>query len=158
MEQIFASHIDQDVREQACRQSGALSFQVRVRPAADGPARVEVERVMPATVPDYVRKFVGDTITVRQIEDWSAPDGQGARRAEIRLSIQGQPATMTGTAQLSSGRRRLRRAGHRRGQGGDPVAGTQDRAGDRQGDRGGAADRAAGGRGVGTLAALTRRP
>jgi hypothetical protein len=101
VEQIFASHIDQDVREEACRQSGALSFQVRVRPAADGSARVEVERVMPATVPDYVRKFVGDSITVRQVEDWSAPDGRGARRAEIRLSIQGQPASMTGTMQLT---------------------------------------------------------
>lgn len=101
VEQIFASHTDQDVREQACRQSGALSFQVRVRSAADGSARVEVERVMPATVPDYVRKFVGDSITVRQVEDWAAPDGRGARRAEIRLTIQGQPATMTGTAQLS---------------------------------------------------------
>lgn len=101
VEQVFASHIDSDVREQACRESGALSFQVRVRPAADGSARVEVERVMPATVPDYVRKFVGDTITVRQQEDWSAPDGRGARRAEIRLSIVGQPATMTGTAQLT---------------------------------------------------------
>jgi hypothetical protein len=101
VEQIFASHIDQDVREQACRQSGALSFQVQVRSAADGSARVEVERVMPATVPDYVRKFVGDSITVRQVEDWAAPDGQGGRQAEIRLIIQGQPATMTGTAQLS---------------------------------------------------------
>ncbi|HEX4728302.1 MAG TPA: DUF2505 domain-containing protein [Jatrophihabitans sp.] len=101
VEQIFASHLDQDVREEACRQSGALSFQVRVRPAADGSGRVEVERVMPATVPDYVRRFVGDSITVRQIEDWSAPDGRGARRAEIRLSIQGQPAGMTGTAQLT---------------------------------------------------------
>jgi hypothetical protein len=101
VEQIFASHIDQDVREQACRRSGALSFQVQVHPAADGSARVEVERVMPATVPDYVRKFVGDSITVRQVEDWPAPDGRGGRRAEIRLSIQGQPASMTGTAQLS---------------------------------------------------------
>jgi hypothetical protein len=104
VEQIFASQIDQDVREQACRESGALSYQVRVRPAADGSARVEVERVMPATVPDYVRKFVGDRITVRQVEDWSAPDGRGARRAEIRLSIQGQPASMTGTAELSPDR------------------------------------------------------
>ena len=102
VEQIFAAHIDQQVREQACRQSGALSFQVRVQPAADGTVRVEVERVMPATVPDFVRRFVGDSITVRQVEDWSVPDGRGGRRAELRLSIQGQPATMAGTAQLSS--------------------------------------------------------
>jgi hypothetical protein len=101
VEQIFAGHVDQAVREQACQQSGALSFQVRVRQAADGSAQVEVERVMPAAVPDYVRKFVGDSITVRQVEDWSAPDGRGARRAELRLTIQGQPATMSGTAQLS---------------------------------------------------------
>jgi len=101
VEQIFAAHIDQEVREQACRYSGALSYQVRVRTSDDGTAQVEVERVMPATVPDYVRKFVGDTITVRQVEDWSAPDGGGARRATIRVSMPGQPVMMAGTAQLS---------------------------------------------------------
>jgi hypothetical protein len=101
VEQVFASHVEKSVREEACRQSGALSHEVSVRHAADGRAQVEVNRVMPATVPDFVQKFVGDSIAIRQVEDWSAPDGQGARRAEIRLTIQGHPVSMLGTAQLT---------------------------------------------------------
>jgi hypothetical protein len=101
VEQTFASHLEKSVREEACRQSGALSYDVRIEQAADGGARVEVGRVMPAAVPDFVQRFVGDTISVRQVEDWSAPDGRGARRAQIRLTIQGQPASMVGTAELT---------------------------------------------------------
>ena len=100
-EQIYASHLEQGVREEACRRSGAVSYDVRVRQAADGGARVEVERVLPAAVPDFIRRLVGDTITVRQVEDWSAADGRGAHRAEIRLTIQGQPASMVGVAELT---------------------------------------------------------
>src|SRR5947208_15991103 len=100
VERIYAGHLEQGVREEACRRSGALSYDVRVRQAADGGARVEVERVLPAAVPDFIRRLVGETITVRQVEDWSAADGRGARRAELRLSIQGQPASMVGTAEL----------------------------------------------------------
>jgi hypothetical protein len=101
VEQIYAGHLEQGVREEACRRSGALSYQVQVRQAPDGGARVEVERVLPAAVPDFIRKLVGDRITVRQVEDWSAADGRGAHRAEIRLSVLGQPASMVGTAELT---------------------------------------------------------
>lgn len=101
VEQTFASHLDRGVREQACRESGALSYDVVIEPAADGGARVQVDRVMAPQVPEFIRKFVGESIAIRQIEQWSAPGPTGTRTATVNLTIKGQPASMVGTAVLA---------------------------------------------------------
>ncbi|MGI8665491.1 MAG: DUF2505 domain-containing protein [Jatrophihabitans sp.] len=102
VEQTYASHVEKSVREEACRQSGATSYDVGIVQASDGSARVQVDRVMAPDVPDFIRKFVGESISIRQVEDWSAPDAQGTRRAAVKLTIKGQPATMVGSAVLSA--------------------------------------------------------
>ena len=101
MEETFASHVEKSVREEACRQSGALSYHVVVEPSDDGGARVQVDRVMAPTVPDFIQKFVGDSITIRQVEQWSAPDGRRWPPGTVKLTIKGQPASMDGSAVLS---------------------------------------------------------
>lgn len=100
VEQMYAAHLDHAVREEACRQSGALRFAVDIAEHPGGGARIQVDRTMPATVPDFIRKFVGETIEVRQVEEWTAADADGVRRAAIRLTIKGQPASMDGQAVL----------------------------------------------------------
>jgi hypothetical protein len=101
VEQSFASRVEQGVREQACRESGALSYEVSISHAADGGAQVRVRRVLPAKVPDLVRRFVGESIAVDQVEQWSAPESGGTRSATVRVTVQGQPATMSGSMVLS---------------------------------------------------------
>lgn len=99
VQQAFAAHTEQSVREQACKESGALSWEVSITPDGDR-TRIQVDRVMPPAVPDFVKKFLGDTISVRQVEDWSAPAADGSRTANVKVTIQGQPASMVGTADL----------------------------------------------------------
>ncbi|MBV9821464.1 MAG: DUF2505 domain-containing protein [Actinobacteria bacterium] len=101
VEQNFASRTEQGVREEACRESGALSYQVSIERTADGGARVDVRRVMPAQVPDVVRRFVGETIAVEQIEQWGPAAPDGSRSATVRVSVTGQPAQMAGTMALT---------------------------------------------------------
>ncbi len=101
VEQTFASRVEQVVREQACRESGALSYEVSIEHAADGGARVRVRRVLPAKVPDLVRRFVGESIAVDQVEQWSAPGPGGIRSASVQVTVQGQPASMSGSMLLS---------------------------------------------------------
>ncbi len=101
VEQVFASRVEQSVREQACRESGALSYAVLIEQAPDGGARVQVQRVMAPKVPDYMRRFVGDSISIAQVEQWSAPGPTGARTAAVTVTVQGQPASMTGSITLS---------------------------------------------------------
>jgi uncharacterized protein DUF2505 len=102
VEQTFSSHIEKSVREEACRQSGAISYDVSIEQKSDGGARVQVDRVMAPDVPDFIKKFVGDSISIRQVEEWGAPDSKGTRRASVKLTIKGQPATMVGSAVLSA--------------------------------------------------------
>ena len=101
VEQTFASHVDRWVREEACRESGALSYDVVIESMADGGARVQVDRVMAPQVPDFIRKFVGDSIAIRQVEQWSPPGPTGTRTATLNLTIKGQPASMVGSAVLA---------------------------------------------------------
>ena len=101
VEQTFASRVEQGVRERACQESGALSYEVLIQHAADGGATVEVRRVMAPQVPDFIRRFVGDSITIDQVEQWSAPGPTGTRTAAVKVTVQGQPASMTGSMVLS---------------------------------------------------------
>ncbi|MEO7259725.1 MAG: DUF2505 domain-containing protein [Jatrophihabitantaceae bacterium] len=101
VEQTFASRVEQSVREQACRESGALSYDVLIEQAADGGARVEVQRVMPAQVPDFIRRFVGESIAIGQVEQWSPPGPTGDRTAVVNVTVKGQPASMSGSMMLS---------------------------------------------------------
>ncbi len=98
--EAFAAHLEKSVRETACQESGALSWDVSITPVGDG-ARVQVDRVMPPEVPDFVKKFLGDTISVRQVEEWSGPAADGSRTATVKVTIKGQPASMTGSAALT---------------------------------------------------------
>jgi hypothetical protein len=101
VDEVFAARCDKSVREQACKESGALSWAVSIEPSADGGARIQVDRAMPPEVPDFIRRFLGDTIDIRQVEEWAAPDSSGTRTAAVKLTIKGQPASMVATATVS---------------------------------------------------------
>ncbi|HEX8093288.1 DUF2505 domain-containing protein [Jatrophihabitans sp.] len=101
VEQTFASRVEQSVRERACRESGALSYEVLIEHASDGGARVLVRRVMPARVPEIARRFVGETLSIDQVEQWSALGPTGTRTAVVNVTVKGQPASMTGSMVLS---------------------------------------------------------
>jgi len=100
VEEIFAAHTDQAVREEACRRSGATTWSVSIEAADGGGVRIQVDRALPPDVPDMYKRFVGESIDVRQVEQWSAPDAGGGRRADLKVTIKGQPASMVGTASL----------------------------------------------------------
>ncbi len=100
---VFAMITDKAFREDVCKAAGALSWSVEVDTAGaagSAGASVTVRRVMPADVPDMVKKLVGETIEVVQTEQWEPADG-AVRRAEVLVEISGQPAKMTGTATIS---------------------------------------------------------
>jgi hypothetical protein len=100
-EQVFLTHVTQSVREEACRRSGAKSWQVSVSHSPGGGATVQVERTLTPSLPDYIAKLIGNSVTIRQVENWSAPAGDGSRTATVKLTIKGQPASMDGRAVLA---------------------------------------------------------
>jgi hypothetical protein len=101
-EEAFALIVDPKFRAAVCEATMALGHDVGIESTGNGGATVRVDRTMPAEVPDFVRKLVGETLDVRQTEEWSAPDAVGRRTADIRVEIVGQPAKMTGTIVLEA--------------------------------------------------------
>ncbi|WP_026551107.1 DUF2505 domain-containing protein [Arthrobacter sp. H20] len=45
-------------------------------------------------LPEMARKFVGDSLTVTQTEQWAAPLADGSRTATITMTIAGVPVTV----------------------------------------------------------------
>jgi hypothetical protein len=99
VEDVFAARCEHSVREAACKASGALSYNVAISRSGEL-TRVQVDRVLPPNVPAMFRPFIGDSIPVRQVEEW-APTADGGRLAKVTVTIPGQPATMIGTSRIS---------------------------------------------------------
>jgi len=102
LDEVHGLALDDAFRSAVCVATGALEHRVDVRRAEDGSAVVTVERTMPADVPDFVRRFVGDTIRIVQTETWAPADGSHVRHADFSLQITGQPAGMSGALTLES--------------------------------------------------------
>jgi hypothetical protein len=100
LDDVVTMVFDKGFRAAVCEATKAIAHQVDTRLEADGSASVTVSRTLPAEVPDFVKKFVGETIELVQSETWAADDGSGVRRADLTLEVVGQPARMTGSIVL----------------------------------------------------------
>ncbi|AWB93001.1 DUF2505 domain-containing protein [Aeromicrobium chenweiae] len=99
VEAVYALLVDQAFRTESCANQGASDYEVTVEPQGEG-ATVTIVRTQPADMPDFVKKLTGSTVKVKQTEVWSGPDASGNRAADVKVSIVGQPAEMTGKAKL----------------------------------------------------------
>ena len=101
---VFALMTDKAFREDVCQATGALSWSVEIDPAgtgSDAGASVTVRRVMPAEVPDLVKRLVGETIEIVQSEQWEPGEGEVFRHAELLVEVAGQPAKLLGSATIA---------------------------------------------------------
>jgi hypothetical protein len=58
-------------------------------------------RTMPTNkLPDMARKFVGETLSVTQIEHWSAPEADGSRTADLTMTVANVPLNVTAVQRL----------------------------------------------------------
>lgn len=91
-DEVVAARLDPGYLDTLCRVTGALEHSVDVDEAA---GTSEVRRVMPTDhVPDFARKFTGDTITVVESTTWDPAGAAGAERTgTVRLRVDGAPVT-----------------------------------------------------------------
>lgn len=58
-------------------------------------------RTLPTTrLPEVARKFVGESLTVTQLETWEAPAADGSRQSSISLKIAGAPLDVSAVQRL----------------------------------------------------------
>ncbi|WP_323960983.1 DUF2505 family protein [Arthrobacter sp. JZ12] len=51
-------------------------------------------------LPDFARKFVGESLTVTQTEQWAAPAADGSREAKVSITIAGVPVSADAVQRL----------------------------------------------------------
>lgn len=102
VESIYALTSDADFRKESAFRGKATEADVTVEPNGEGHV-VSIVRTQPAKLPDFVRKFTGDSVTVKTTETWGGPDADGNRTADLKINVIGQPAEMRGTATLAAG-------------------------------------------------------
>ncbi len=97
---VMAMMLDPTFRERVCQATRALDYSVDIDANQYGSARVVIDRVMASEVSDFAKKLVGEKVSIRQTEEWSAARRDGSRTAELTITIKGQPAQMLGTMTL----------------------------------------------------------
>lgn len=98
-EQVFAIIGDDEFRADVCEKMHAIAYEVTVDDDGEG-VRIQIDRTMPADMPDFIKKLTGETVEVRQVEEWGPAAADGSRTGTVRLTIKSQPASMDGTTAI----------------------------------------------------------
>ncbi len=99
-DQVAAMLTDPQFQEELCRKT-ARSGSATVRSIGD---RTEVHtrrNFSTAKFPDFVRSFVGETLTVDQRTLWGAAGADGRREGSVSVLIAGKPLRLTARAELA---------------------------------------------------------
>lgn len=99
-EAVFAMLTDEAFLTQVCEATGAVRHQVGVVREGAG-ATVTTRRELPTDqVPDFVKRFVGETLTVLRVDTWGPAAADGSRAGTLVVDIVGAPVRLTGTLAL----------------------------------------------------------
>lgn len=83
--------------ERKCVAMGATRHTVLVEGDPTGAFTVTSSRTLPTTdFPDVARRFVGDTVTIRQVDAWQEAGVDGGREGTVLVEIVGAPLKMSG--------------------------------------------------------------
>lgn len=87
------------VRTKAER-TGGYDISVEVTDAPDGGVVISSTRSMPAEVPSYAKSFVGDSLTITEVQTWTAPALDGSASAQVTVQFNA-PIGYRGTITLT---------------------------------------------------------
>jgi hypothetical protein len=98
-ETVFAMLADEQFIVHKSTASGSLKVDASVAADGDG-VLIHNNRVMPAKVPGFVKRFLGDTIPLNETQTWGPAAADGSREAQFTLDFAGQPMSFGGTISL----------------------------------------------------------
>jgi uncharacterized protein YndB with AHSA1/START domain len=100
-EAVFALLRDKAFRAAVCEATHAITHTVEVEATGEHVV-VRTTQVLPAIIPDFVKKMVGETLEVEQTERWEPAQASGAHSGAVSVKVTGQPAGMEGTRKLEA--------------------------------------------------------
>ncbi len=96
---VFEMLTDEEYIGRKARAANAIRHEASVNRDGDQ-VTINLLRVMPPDVPDFVRRFVGETIDLRQTDVWGPAGPDGSRAGTISIDMVGAPVTLRGTLRL----------------------------------------------------------
>lgn len=96
---VFAMLTNEGFIRYRAKAAHAVRYDVTVEPRGAG-ARTTTRQSLPADVPDFVRRLVGEHIELDEVIDWGPPGPDNSRSGELRLTVTNAPVAMRGTIQL----------------------------------------------------------
>lgn len=96
---VFAMLVDEKYLARKAAAANAVRHEASVTRNGDQ-VTVRLLRVMPPDVPDFIRRFVGETIDLDQTDVWGPAADNGARSGTIRIEMVGAPVQLNGTMRL----------------------------------------------------------
>lgn len=101
-QQVFEMICSPDYQELKCTRGGALEHEVAVEIEEDARTIVSRRRLPTDAFPDFVRKFVGDSVDVVETQVWGlAADEDGGHSASLKVEIPRTPVVMSGSVYLT---------------------------------------------------------
>jgi hypothetical protein len=83
------------------QRTGSHDVSVEVVASDDGGFVITSTRSMPAKVPSFAAPFVGDTITVTEVQTWGPPADDGSASASVTVAFN-SPIAYEGTIELTA--------------------------------------------------------
>ncbi|MFZ1363208.1 MAG: DUF2505 domain-containing protein [Candidatus Nanopelagicales bacterium] len=68
----------------------------------NGGVQLVVTRTLPAEVPSFAKKLVGETIETTQTDTWDAANEDGSRNGRTEIEFKGSPMSVTGTYKIAN--------------------------------------------------------
>ena len=96
---VFAMLTDESFIRRRAEASHAIRSDVTVEPVGSG-VRTSTHQTLPADVPDFVRRLVGQHIELDEVITWGPAASDGSRSGELRVDVANAPVAMRGTIQL----------------------------------------------------------
>lgn len=97
---VFEMLSDSEFITAKCLASG--SIEADAESTTDGDTRIiKSRRVLPAKIPAFARRFVGDTVTLTETQRW-APPVDGTRRASFEVDFGNNPISFSGHIALTA--------------------------------------------------------
>lgn len=95
VDDVVAMITDPKFREAVCDYQQVVSRSATVTPSGSGTTVVLDYAHASKNVPPIAKKFVGETIPIHQVENWSTPT-----TAEVEVTIPGKPGDMKGCTRI----------------------------------------------------------
>lgn len=96
---VFDMLSDPEFIVHKCTESGSIDVSAEVEDDGDE-VTITNHRVLPAKLPSWAKRFVGETIPITDVQHWRDVAADGSRDAKFDVEFSGQPLEFHGTMTL----------------------------------------------------------